>query len=269
MTSHRLCGLSIFVLLSLCVSPAAAQPPVPALSTPATSPDFLTHYNFHLSATALSNDDPRFSWQTHFGGDFDLADYVTGRINVLIDYEAVLGNGFRTFDPNQGNYTLEGSGSVRLGRTEVAVVFHHVSRHLGDRPKPFAIAWNEAGVRALRRFEKRGYTIDAQGLVGGIVQHSFVDYAWAASGDVVVRRTINPRVGVFAHGLGELVGVDPLVAGRGAQKDGRLEGGVRLTGRAAAVELFAGYERRLDAYPSDPLRLAQTWVLAGFRVVNR
>jgi hypothetical protein len=267
--SKWLCRLSIAMSLSLCGAPAVAQPPVPALSTPASSPDFLTHYNFHLSADALSNDDSRFTWQTHFGGDVDLVDYVAGRINVLIDYEAVLGNGFRKFDPNQGNYTLEGSGSVRAGRTEIAVVFHHVSRHLGDRPKAFAIAWNVTGVRALRRFEMRGCTIDVQGILAGIVQRSFVDYRWTGNTDVVVRRTLNTRVGVFAHGLGELVGVDPAVAGRGTQQDGRLEGGVRITGGAGAVELFAGYERRIDAYPSDPQRLAQRWALVGFRIVNR
>ena len=262
-------SVSIVLFLFFCSTPAAAQPPVPTLSTPASSPDFLTHYNFRLSAEALSNDDPRFSWQTHFGGDFDLVDYVTGRINVLLDYEAVLGNGFRRFDPNQGNYTLEGSGSIRAGRTEVAVVFHHVSRHLGDRPKAFAIAWNVTGVRALRRFETRGYTIDAQGVLAGIVQRSFVDYRWTGNTDVVVRRTVNARVGVFAQGLGELVGVDRAVAGRGTQADGRLEAGVRVRGGGAAVELFAGYERRIDAYPADPLRQPQRWVLAGFRIVNR
>ena len=35
------------------------------------SPDFLTRYDFHLSANALAIDDPRFSWDAYFGGDVD------------------------------------------------------------------------------------------------------------------------------------------------------------------------------------------------------
>ena len=62
---------------------------------------------------------------------------------------------FRQFDPNQGNYTLEGSGSVRAGPIEVAGVFHHVSRHLSDRPKRFPVDWNMIGGR-IRAATARG-----------------------------------------------------------------------------------------------------------------
>ena len=266
------CLGGVLIAGALCLSgasPALAQPPVPAPSAPASSPDFLTHYNFHLSADGLANDDRRFTWQTHFGGDLDLVDYVAGRANVLIDYEAVIGSELRNFDPNQGNYTLEVSGSARLRRTEVAGVFHHVSRHLSDRSKRLAIAWNVAGVRALRRFESGATTVDMQGGAGRVVQSAFVDYSWTGNADVVIRRSLSARLGVFAHGVGEIVGVDPAIAGRTTQRDGRLEGGLRLLGRAGAVELFAGYERRMDAYPTDPDRLARRWAFAGFRFVSR
>ena len=262
--SQWLCGLFLSVSLCLCgAARAAAQPPVPAPS----SPDFLTHYSFHLSADALSSDDRRFSWQTHFGGDLDLVDYVAGRANILIDYEAVLGSEFRRFDPNQGNYTLEASGSVRVGGAEIAGVFHHVSRHLGDRPKSFAIAWNVMGVRVLHRLATAGTTVDLQGSAGRVMQRSFVDYAWTGDADVVIRRPINARVGVFAHGVAGLVGVDPATVPRESQKGGRLEAGVRLNGRAGALELFAGFERRIDAYPID--RMPQRWAFGGFRFVSR
>ena len=95
----------------------------------------MSRYDFHLSAAAVAVNDPRFSWETHFGGDIDVADYVVGRSSILVDYEAVLGDEFRAFDPNQGNYTLEASSSARVGDTEIAGVFHHVSRHLSDRPE--------------------------------------------------------------------------------------------------------------------------------------
>src|SRR5262249_19231243 len=128
-TEMRLRVLLSSAALSLCVASAAvAQTPLPTPDTGSSTPGVIPHSNFHLSADALGKtDDQRFTWQTHFGGDIDIVDYVIGRANMLIDYEAVLGNEIRAFDPNQGNYTLEGSASVRAGATEIAGIFHHVS----------------------------------------------------------------------------------------------------------------------------------------------
>ena len=104
------------VVVILCVSsPLFAQKPLAV--APAT-PQFLPRYDFHLSAAALANSDPRFSWDTHFGGDVDVVDYVKGRTSTLLDYEAILGNEYRAFDPNQGNYTLDLATSYRIGRTK-------------------------------------------------------------------------------------------------------------------------------------------------------
>ena len=134
---------------------------------------------FHLEASYLGSDDHRrFMWDTHWGGDFDLIDYVAGRFGFLVDYQAVLGNEFRSFDPNQGNYIWEFSGSGRLGRTELAGVFHHVSRHLSDRPKRIAVAMNVAEVRLLRRFEWSGLTVDLKAEAGHMLQRAYVDYSW-------------------------------------------------------------------------------------------
>src|SRR5207253_5710382 len=131
-------------------SRVVAQPPLPTPTTPPPAPDFLPRAHFHLSAAGLQIDDPRFTWDTHFGGDVDVVDYVGGRINLLADYQAVLGNQIRLFDPNQGNYVLETSASARIAGTELAGIFHHESRHLSDRKKLMAIAWNTFGPRVLR-----------------------------------------------------------------------------------------------------------------------
>jgi hypothetical protein len=245
---------------------AIAQPPLPAPTVAPPEPQFLARYNFHLMAASLGSDDDRFKWDSHFGGDLDLVDYVKGRANILADYEAVLGNQLRAFDPNQGNYTLEASSSIRAGATEIAGVFHHVSRHLSDRPKIFAIAWNVLGVRVLRRLEVSGATFDVQGGIGHVTQRAFVDYVWTAYGDVVIRRPINHRLVAYAHGNGELFGIDA-ASSRGTQQDGRFEAGIRILGTAAALELFAGLERRIDADPID--EQPQRWTLAGFRIVSK
>ena len=62
---------------------------------------FLTRYDFHLGADRLIIDDQRFSWDTHFGGSIDAIDYVVGRLSGIVEYQAILGDEFRAFDPNQ------------------------------------------------------------------------------------------------------------------------------------------------------------------------
>src|SRR5260370_41684499 len=103
-------------LIFICAAAAAAQQPTqPVVSPKEGGPEFISRYDFHLAASGLAISDPRFSWDSHFGGSLDVVDYVAGRAGIYVDYEAVLGDQFRIFDPNQGNYTLEASGSARLG----------------------------------------------------------------------------------------------------------------------------------------------------------
>src|SRR5690349_20168639 len=92
-------------LVLFCVATAAAQQPDQPVASPAPArADFLTRADFQLSASRIAGiDDIRFSWDTHFGGSLDMVDYVVGRAGVYVDYEAVLGDEFRIFDPNQGN----------------------------------------------------------------------------------------------------------------------------------------------------------------------
>src|SRR4051812_17644646 len=129
--------------------PAAAQPtsgaPAPAQASTAT--EFLPRYTFHLAAEHLSSDDRQFVWDTNFGGELDLVDCVAGRATFVANYQAILGEQFRRFDPNQGNYILGGSLSLRPRGFEVAAVFHHESRHLSDRVKRQAVDWNMLGAR--------------------------------------------------------------------------------------------------------------------------
>jgi hypothetical protein len=254
----------------------AAQQPQPVVVPAPPAPEFLTRYDFHMSAASLLTSTPtpapvvpdeRFSWDMHFGGSFDIADLVVARLGVVADYQAVLGSEYRPFDPNQGNYVLEGFVSARVGEMEVAGIFHHVSRHLSDRPKPFAVAYNEVGGRVTRRVALATATVDVDLEGGRAVQHSYVDYTWLGEMQVLVRHPISERVGVFGHGSGRVFAVDEAVARRGAQAGGLIEAGVRLTGRAGALEIFAGYEKRVDADPLD--RLSQRWGLTGFRLLSR
>jgi hypothetical protein len=258
---------------------AAAQPVQPIVVPAPAAPEFLSRYEFHLSIARLlpSEDlpgaprptvDERFAWDSHFGGSFDFADLVVARLGVTVDYQAVMGSELRPFDPNQGNYTLEGFVSARVAPgTEVAGIFHHVSRHLSDRPKVLTVAYNEVGARVMHHLALGTLTVDADVEGGRAVQHSYVDYTWLGEGQLLIRHPINDTVGVFVHGVGQVFAVNDLVTNRGTQAGALGEAGVRIAGRAAILEIFAGYEKRIDADPLD--RLSQRWALAGFRVLSR
>jgi hypothetical protein len=218
-------------------------------------------------ANALTSDDQRFTWDTHWAGDFDLVDYVVGRVSFLADYQALLGEEFRPFDPYQSNYYLAVSGSVRRGPDEFAFVFHHVSRHLGDRPKRDSVAMNAALGRYLRRVDLNGATLDIRADLGPVVERAWVDYTWLGNADFIARRALSAHAGIYGRVFGEIYGVDEKIAGRGRQSGGRLEGGVRFNGAVAVIELFAGVERVVDADPLD--RLPQRWAFAGFRLMGK
>jgi hypothetical protein len=245
------------------VARVRAQQP---LAEPPTSGQFLSRYDFHLSAAGLAVDDPRFKVDTHWGGDWDLVDYVHGRLMFLADYEAVLGDQLRLFDPNQGNYTLEVSSSFRAGGAEFAGVLHHVSRHLSDRANTQAIAMNVAEARVLRQVDIGTATLALRADGGPVIARAYVDYSWLVVGEALLRRPLTPHVGLLARAHTDIYGVDHAIAGRSRQQGGRLEAGVRLAGTRGALELFGGYERVVDAYPlgRQPMR----WAFAGFRIVN-
>lgn len=257
-------------LTLLCAAQASAQQPDQPVASPAPdTPEFLSRADFQLSASRIAGiDDVRFAWDTHWGGSLDIVDYVRGRAGIYVDYEAVLGDEFRPFDPNQGNYTLEVFGSGRVtDSTEIVGIFHHVSRHISDRPKRFAIAWNLLGARVLHHVTIGSGTLDIDVEGGKIVQHSYVDYSWIGELHLLAKRPINGRVTAFGRAAGQWFGVNGEVPGRGRQAGGFVEAGVRLKGGAGTMELFLALERRVDADPLD--RHPQKWGLAGFRLLSR
>ncbi len=191
-------------LVLMLTAHAAAQQPQPLVAPAPARPEFFSRYDFHMNAAGLIQSqtppivDDRFSWDAHFGGSFDLVDYVGGSAGVILNYEAVLGSEFRPFDPNQGNYILEGSLSKRIGdASEIVAFFHHVSRHLSDRAKPIGlpVAWNELGARVLHRTSVGTATVDIDLEGGRAVEHAYVDYTWMGEAHVLVRRPRHPDRG--------------------------------------------------------------------------
>jgi hypothetical protein len=123
-----------------------------------------------------------------------------------------------------------------------------------------------AGVR-LRGGLSRGRTeVESRIDVRGVVQRSFVDYQWEVDAAARARVRVAPRAALVVGGGVRVLGVDG-TRERGTQYGARGEGGVRLEGSAAALELFVAAERRIDPYQLE--FATESWVTAGFRVVSR
>jgi hypothetical protein len=253
------------LLVMVCACPVRAQSTSPA--DPSTRPvEFMPRMSFHLAAEHLSGDDPRYVWDADFGGELDVVDYGTGRFTFVANYQVVLGEEIRSFDPNQGNYILAGFVSARIRGTEVAAQMYHQSRHLADRPKEEAIDWNMLGGRVRRGFSYRQAVFDARADLRGVFMKTNVDYSWELDASLRSDMKFRPRIGLWASGNIRYLGVDGS-RDRGNQTGYRVEGGVRFEGTVAAIEVFVGGERRIDPYPVE-VGIAE-WVTAGFRLVSR
>lgn len=255
---------TVALTVVLCASSVAAQQT--ADEQPAPRVELLPRTQFHLSAEHLSGENLMFVWDTNFGGELDVIDYRTGRASFVANYQAILGDEFRNFDPNQGNYILAGSVSLRTHVAEVAGVFYHQSRHLADRDNRVAVAWNMIGARVQRRLTMPRAQLDARIDVRGVVAKAFVDYSWEIEGAVRSDVQIRPAVGLLFSGTLRRLGVDGS-QDRGDQTGFRGETGVRFEGRRGAMEFFVAGERRID--PS-PLQFGTAnWATVGFRLLSR
>ena len=225
--------------------------------------DVLTRTEFKFSFAKLISSDVRFSWVGDVRFDLDIVDYGTGRVRFVGAYEAIMGHERRPYDLNQGYYVFDASSSGRIGATEISGLIRHVSRHLNDRDNPASISWNEIGGRVEHQY--RGIEADFE--LTRAMQQAFVDYVWMTRGKVTLRHPIARDLELMTTGTGAIIGVNAAIADRDRLCGGRIEGGLRLNGRAAAIEVFAGYERRIDGFPTDRFRVR--WFTAGFRLVSR
>jgi hypothetical protein len=106
---------------------------------------------------------------------------------------------FRPFDRFRAT-TLEASIRHASAAIEAAVILHHVSRHISDRPKPFAVAWNLLGGRLLPG-QAGTTTFDVRPRAA---RHAALAWTmwWMGEANLQVRHPFNPHAGVFAHGTG-------------------------------------------------------------------
>ena len=255
-------SIAAAVLLLTVTGPAAAQ------TSESEAPAFLPRTSFVFEWANLASDDRRFDWQGRVGLEFDITRFGRSRLTFRGDYEAVLGRERRRYDVNQSNYGFEAAFGHRLRGVEVTALLRHVSRHVVDREHQPSISWNLAGARA------RSVWTSASGrrLTGAIeagrhTQPAFVDYAWSSRASIAMREPLNDRLALVGRAHGEVIGVHRSIAERPRVCGGRVEIALRVNGRTAAVEVFGGYERRIDAFPTDRFRVR--WFTVGFRIVDR
>jgi hypothetical protein len=246
------------VVLLAVLSPLATA--APALAGPAV---FLPEAFARLRAARYVPADDDQAWTGWIGGGADI--FRAGRTTVefTADVETIIGRERRAFDANQANYHLAGAARVAVGGCELAPFFHHVSRHVVDRPKTQAVDWNMVGVRATAPLPDRRGRVTVG--IGHTIQVSLVGYGWelTARGDVdLVKRGFGEVYAVLDL---RRVTADAVPAfPRGSFTDVAVEGGVRWGSGSRSLDTFAAFERRNDVFVETPG--VRDRLLLGFRI---
>ncbi len=239
-----------------------------ALATSAVAQDWelLPDAALHLEGARYVPSETELAWTTWLGAGVGLVRLRDGTAYLGGDVETIFGNARRVFDADQVNYQLEGGVRIGAARWLVVPFFHHVSRHLIDRPKVPNEDWNMLGVRAARTSTLGDRTRVRYELgVGRNVKSHFVDYEWelTARSDAELRRFA--RGSVFARAAARLV-----TTGAELQRDGfvdvTVEGGLRFSRGERRLDLFAAYEHRNDVLLLTPG--ARDRALLGLRFVS-
>jgi hypothetical protein len=208
--------------------------------------------------------DSRFNWDADVSIDLDVFDAGLFRGNVFINVETIVGDELRSIDPNQGNYVADLSVFVRLPRGELVTTFHHVSRHMVDRPGVRSISWNMLGVGYGHRFTLGHLNVDVGGRALRTIEGRSVDYTSQFGGYLKLAQPIAGRLSAIGSVDGVAVRLDPLKERGGNRRGGRLEGGLRIALDIAGFDLYVAREQRIDV--TSPLRELTRWTQFGFRL---
>ena len=177
---------------------------------------------------------------------------VTGYFTA--DVETVIGREKRTFDANQAAYHVELGARARVGRHVIGPFFHHVSRHVVDRPKTDAVDWNIVGLRAAGPLPD-GFPVPGRyaASVGQAVQRSTIGYRWEVTALVGADVVTAPWGAAYL-----LASVRAVTAEerprfpRGGFLDFVGEGGLRFPRGGRNLAVFVAYEHRNDVHVEMP-----------------
>jgi hypothetical protein len=207
-----------------------------------------------------------FVWDTWVGAGAGLLRVRTTTAYVTADVETILGRERRAFDANQVNYHLEGGLRFRADRQLVIPFFHHVSRHVVDRPKGQLVDWNLVGARAAgplpEAFPLHGRYAAS---VARTVEWRTAGYEWELIGAFDVDLCRRSWGGLYLRAGVRFVTVSPETSiPRGDFADVVAETGARLGKDARALDLFVAYQHRNDVLLLEPG--ARDRALLGLRI---
>ena len=267
-------ALFLAAVFAAAASTATAQSiqlaPLENTQAPVDNPEgavvWLPNYKFHLNMAHLSDDSPRYNWDANYGGELGIVAVGRTQLTFVANYQAVLGEEFHPFDPNQGNYTIDGVLSSRVHGFYVAGVFHHLSRHLADRPKRPPVDWNMMGGRVGRIFKHGGTDVEARFDLLGAILKTNVDYNWEMHAGARAHHLVYGTFGLIGSAMLRQVGTNGL-GNRGTQTGGRGEGGFRISGKAATIELYLAVEKVIDPYPTE--FGTEKYASVGMRLLTR
>jgi hypothetical protein len=249
---------------SFIVRDAAAQQPQGFAEAP-PHPEFLSRYDFNMSAAKLAYPDQRFSWDVHWGGDFDLVDYVSAASPSSATTRGCSAASFARSIRIKAITCSKPIGSYRVRTDRSAGRPQSCVRHLGDRFKPVAVAENSLGPRVMRKFtHDAGLRIARQPAQSDCARLRRLHVDGRHRSDRQGRCA--SQVGLYGRSYGQIITVDKTIAGRGNQGGGRVEAGVQLNGVQGVMQLFVGAERVIDADQLD--RVPRRWAFVGFRLLR-
>jgi hypothetical protein len=227
--------------------------------------ELLPDVSVHLEAARYAPVETDMHWMGWIGAGAGLIGVGATRAYFTADVETIIGNTRRAFDASQANYHLEVGMHRHLGaRYEAAVFFHHVSRHVVDRPKEQAVDWNVLGVRLAGQRPGRVPLAFNFGL-GHTTLASLVGYRWEARGRLDAGFPIGEKSEAYLTGRARYVTVERSEAfSRGDFLDRSGEAGLRWRRGARTLETYAAWERRHDVFVVVPG--ARSRGLFGFRI---
>jgi hypothetical protein len=134
------------------------------------------------------------------------------------------------------------------------------------------------GGRVGALFKRNGTDIEARFDLLGAILKTNVDYDWEMHAGVRVHHRVYGTFGLMGAAMVREVGTNGL-ANRGNQTGARGEGGLRVSGKAATVELYLAVERVIDPYPigllgtaflsTGPYANTATFASVGMRLLTR
>jgi hypothetical protein len=225
---------------------------------------FLPDTSVSLRAARYANSAPNFQETGWIGAGAGLVEAYGTTAYFTAQVETVIGDVIRPVDPNQANYHLELGFDHPFGAGKrLNPFFHHVSRHLVDRPKTDTVDWNVLGVRGETELGfMPGHLIAS---IGHTTRTSLVGYDWEfiarLEGHVFPSRSAGPYYDSGAR----LVTTTPSVPyPRSSFLDGFVEAGWRWTKTDRRLDLFLAFWHQNDVELLIPA--SRDSLLFGFHI---